>query len=242
MAWTGPYSKSGKSALVVEGPWNYGMEAVAAHVECDTSVLGSIIPEKVEPAEDVYIYFADIVSSSPAFPELNYEAPGLVQYRELAFFVRVEYEGESYAYCPFMYVDNDVSLVRGYVAGFPKKMAVIDITRRHPMLKVDKLGGTAMRGGYKLAKLIVKPEAKTDSNPLDSFGKWLLYRISKPMEVQELVEIVPEVNYGVIEKGEAEIEIGGGINDELEVFRIKRVVSGIYFTALLKVSEIRRVG
>ncbi len=28
-----------------------------------------------------------------------------------------------------MYVDNDVSLLRGFVAGFPKKLAVIDITR-----------------------------------------------------------------------------------------------------------------
>lgn len=197
MAWTGPYSKSGKSALVAEGPWSYAMDAIAAHVICDRNLLELVMPDEFIPSGDAYIYFAEIVSSSPHFPELNYEAPGLVQYRELAFFVKVEFNGESYAYCPFMYVDNDVSLVRGYVAGFPKKLAVINITRKHPMLEMERLGGTAMRGGYKLAKLIVKPEREAKSNPLDGFGKWLLYRISKPMGVDEFVEIVPEVKYSV---------------------------------------------
>ncbi|WP_456469483.1 acetoacetate decarboxylase family protein [Archaeoglobus sp.] len=241
MAWTGPFTKSGKSALVAEGPWSYAMDAIAAHIICERDLLESAVPEGVKPTEDVYMYFADIVSSSPTFPELNYEAPGLVQYRELAFFVKVEFRGENYAYCPFMYVDNDVSLVRGYVAGFPKKMAVIDITRRHPMLKVEKVGGVAMRAGYRIAKLIVKPERDAESNPLDNFGKWLLYRISKPMGVAEFVEIVPEVQYGRIEKGEAKIEIGGGINDELEVFSVKEVVSGVHFSALLRIGSIRKL-
>ncbi len=235
--WTGPFTKSGKSALVAEGPWTYALDAIAVHATCKRSELEHAVPEGLEPTGEVYIYFADIISQSPKFPEFNYQAPGLVQYKEVAIFTEVEFEGKSYAYCPFMYVDNDVSLLRGYVAGFPKKMAVIDITKQHPMLEMRRRGGTAMRAGYNLVKITVEADEDVDSNPLDSFGSWLLYRISTPMGVRELVEIVPDVEYGHIRRGSGEMEIGGGINDELGFFD-GTVLAGYSFSAILKVSAI----
>ena len=236
--WTGPFTKSGKSALVAEGPWIYALDAIAVHAVCEREELEHILPEGLKPTGEIYIYFADIISKSPSFPELNYQAPGLVQYKELAIFTKVKFEGKNYAYCPFMYVDNDVSLLRGYVAGFPKKMAVIDITKQHSMLEMERRGGTAMRSGYGLIKLIVEAREDVGSNPLDSFGSWLLYRISAPMGVREFVEIVPDVEYGHIRKGTGELEIGGGINDELEHLKIMEVVAGYSFSAILKVSEL----
>ncbi len=236
--WTGPFTKSGKSALVAEGPWIYALDAIAVHAMCEKKRLEHVVPESLKPTEEVYIYFADIISHSPKFPELNYQAPGLVQYRELAVFIKVEFEGKNYAYCPFMYVDNDVSLLRGYIVGFPKKMAVIDITKQHPMLEIKKRGGTAMRAGYNLMKLIVETNKDTDSNPLDSFGNWLLYRISIPMNVREFVEVIPDVEYGHLSKGDADLEVGGGVNDELEFLEYANVITGYSFSAILKVSAI----
>ncbi|WP_202319814.1 acetoacetate decarboxylase family protein [Archaeoglobus neptunius] len=241
MAWTPPYSKSGKSALVASGPWNYAMDAIAAHFKCESEQLDSILPEGFRAYGEGYVYFAEIVSQSPNFPELNYEAPGLVQYKELAVFLKVEFKGRKYAYCPFMYVDNDVSLLRGFVAGFPKKLAVIDITKQHPLLKQEKMGGVAMRAGYPLIKLVVSPKMNVNSNPLDEFGKWILYRFAEPMEVREFVEITPDIRYYQIAKGDADIKIFGGINDELETVNVKEVLGGYRFSALLKVAEIKKL-
>ena len=237
MAWTTPYSKSGRSALVPSGPWSYGMDAIAVHASFEG--VEGLLPDIMKSDGEGYVYFADIISHSPNFPELNFEAPGLVQYREFAIFLKVEYNGENYAYCPFMYVDNDVSLLRGFVAGFPKKLAVIDITRDHPLLKQRKFGGVAMRGGYNLAKLVVEPEEKVDANPLDSFGSWMLYRFAEPMGVRDFVEIVPEVTYSKIERGSGELELYGGINDELP--RVKEILGGYRFSALLKIREIKKL-
>jgi hypothetical protein len=238
MAWTTPYTKSDKSALVPSGPWSYGMEAIAAHATF--SEFEYLLPENFESDGEGYVYFAEIISKSPNFPELNYEAPGLVQYREFAIFLKVKAFGREYAYCPFMYVDNDVSLLRGFVAGFPKKMAVIDITKKHPLLKQEKLGGVAMRAGYSLAKLVVEPEDKTDSNPLDKFGSWILYRFAEPMGVREFIEITPAVEYAEIEKGRAELSFAGGINDELHL-KVKEVLGGYSFSALLKIAEMKKI-
>lgn len=237
MAWTTPYSKSGRSALVPAGPWSYGMEAISVHAML--SGFEELLPENMESEGEGYVYFAEIISQSPNFPELNYEAPGLVQYRELAIFLKVKYGGRVLAYCPFMYVDNDVSLLRGFVAGFPKKLAVIDITREHPLLEQKKFGGVAMRGGYGLAKMVVEPMEEVESNPLDGFGSWMLYRFAEPMGVKEFVEIVPEVSYAKIERGNAELKLYSGINDELPV--VKEILGGYRFSALLKIREIKKV-
>jgi len=235
MVWTNPFSNTGRSALVPSAPWNYAMDAIAAHARF--SGFENILPDKMWSEGKGYVYFAEIVSQSPNFPELNYEAPGLVQYREFAIFLKVELKGKSYAYCPFMYVDNDLSLMRGFVVGFPKKLAKIDITRDHPLLRQKILGGTAMRAGYALAKLKIEPEEKADENPLDNFGNWILYRFAEPMGVREFVEVIPEVNYAVIERGNATLELGGGVNDELP--EVKEVLGGYRFSAMLKVREIK---
>ncbi len=97
MAWTTPYSKSGRSALVPSGPWSYGMEAISVHARLEG--VEELLPENMKSDGEGYVYFAEIVSQSPSFPELNYEAPGLVQYRELAVFLRVKYRGKDFAYC-----------------------------------------------------------------------------------------------------------------------------------------------
>jgi len=237
MAWTGPYSKSGRSALVPSGPWNYAMDAIAVHAIFEG--VEDLLPEKMKSDGEGYVYFADIISQSPNFPELNFEAPGLVQYREFAIFLKVEYRGKSYAYCPFMYVDNDVSLLRGFIAGFPKKLAVIDITREHPLLDQRIFGGVAMRGGYGIAKVVVEPSENADANPLDSFGSWILYRFAEPMGVREFVEIVPSISYARIERGSGKLELYGGINDELP--NVSKILGGYRFSALLKIKEIKKL-
>ncbi|AGK60243.1 hypothetical protein Asulf_00209 [Archaeoglobus sulfaticallidus PM70-1] len=237
MQWTSPLTKFGRSALVPEGPWSYAFDAIAVHAVANPDRLKNITELKTDG--EMWIYFADIISHSPNFPQLNYETPQLVQYKEVAFFIKIEFEGKSYAYCPFMYVDNDVSLMRGYIVGFPKKIASIGITRDHPLMKQKIFGANAMRAGYSLIRAKVEVEEKAKSLPLDNFGTWILRRYIGLMGIDELIEFVPEVEYEYIYRGKATLEIGGGINDELEFFKPEKILEGYRYSALLKVKDIR---
>ncbi len=52
-------------------------------------------------------------------------------YNEAIMLVRVSFEGESYTFCPFIYVDNDAALACGReLWGFPKKFASMGYARR----------------------------------------------------------------------------------------------------------------
>ena len=250
-----PITASGESTLVPKGPWNYGLTVIGVHVRCDPEKLREAVPKPLEASSDgeVWFYIADIVSVSDSKPELNYEAPDLVQYYEATMFVKVVYEGKTYALCPFMYVDKDLPLMRGIVAGFPKKLAYISMTKLHPLLPAYSkpsenlvLGGFAVRSSYPLFKLKVKLESRVDKLPFDEFGEWLLPRyfpsIGELGGVAELVAFEPEYKrYGEIWRGSGEVEVYGGVNDEMKIFEPKEVLGGYYYTVAIKPRRLRLV-
>ncbi|MEM0088966.1 MAG: acetoacetate decarboxylase family protein [Archaeoglobaceae archaeon] len=227
------------SELVPSGPWEYAMNVVAVHAFGDAEKISRAV--KFESNGEIWFYFAEIISRSPECPELNYEAPQLVQYNECAVFTRVFIDGKSYAYCPFMYVDNDLSLVRGLLAGFPKKIATIAITKKHPMLQMKKLGANASRSGYSLIKVIVEIEGDAKSLPFDSFGPWLTRRYFETMKIDDLLLFKFDANYGKIESGKALVEVYGGINDRLEAFKPVEVKNGYYYEILLRAKGLEKL-
>ena len=234
MPWTPPLV--GSSALVPDGPWEYAMDVIAVHAIGNAKEIKDAIDMQTDG--ELWFYFADIISHSPKCSELNYEAPDLVQYKEAAIFVKVKHMGKDYAYCPFMYVSNDVSLVRGFVVGFPKKIATIAITRDHPLMKQNKFGATAMRAGYSLLKAIIEPKESVNSLPFDEFGPWLLRRYIAPANIDEYVVFKLDAKYGEILKGDATLEVGGGVNDELQAFKPEKILAGYKYSVLIKAKGI----
>ncbi|MFN3384692.1 MAG: acetoacetate decarboxylase family protein [Archaeoglobaceae archaeon] len=229
----------GGSELVPRGPWEYAMNIVAVYAIGNAREVSKAVG--FESNGELWFYFAEIISRSPKCPELNYETPQLVQYNECAIFTRVFVGGKSYAYCPFMYVDNDLSLVRGLLAGFPKKIASIAITKRHPMLKMKKIGANASRSGYNLIKIVVELQKEESSLPFESFGPWLTRRYFEPLNVDELLLFNFDATYGKIESGDAFVEVNGGVNDRLEAFRAVEVKRGYCYELLLLAKGIEKL-
>lgn len=253
--WSTPITRSGKSTLVPEGPWHYGLNVIAVHALGDKELLSEATPKPLEVDDgQIWFYIADIVSVSEKHPELNVEVPDLLQYREATVFIKVRYEGKTYAYCPFMWVDKDLPLMRGFIVGFPKKIAYIELTKLHPQIPYYNglregisLGGFAIRSNYLLFKLKVKLERKANKIPLDDFGPWLLPRylpeIGELKGVNELVTFETEyLKYGEIWEGKGEVIIGGGLNDEVELFKPVRILKGYYYSVGLKPKKLKCIG
>lgn len=183
------------------------------------------------------------------------EVPDSVQYSEAAFFLRVRLGGDSYIYCPYIWVDNDLSLYRGLLVGWPKKLARISITRLHPMLehlseprKGVKLGGYISRAGSTLYRLKIElySDSPVDRLPLISEHPFILPRYFPGIApglstINELVVFEGEIAVKAWE-GEAKLEIIGSPNDELHYLKPIGNIIGYYFHLSLKIKGLRHVG
>jgi hypothetical protein len=57
--------------------------------------------------------------------------PVYAQYREFFILIEAERDGALALFCPFIYVDQDISMVRGLLQGWPKKMGSVWVTRSY---------------------------------------------------------------------------------------------------------------
>jgi acetoacetate decarboxylase len=255
--YTHPFSKSGNSQIVPPPPYYYGVEYLAAHVFFNKEKLKEILPSFLDTDGEGWIYVADFVTISNDKWNLMYEDPSFTQYKEAAIGLKIYFEGKNYLYFPFMWVDKDWALVRGWVNGYPKKIGTVYLTKLSKLLPdYNSRRENLILGGYllrdsKLIDLKVTLRRKVTEIPLSKFGKTLTIRYfpktgENEQEVSELVT-VEKVDSKIddIWEGDAEVQIKGGINDELQYFEIEKVMAGYsydyYFktvgTKLVKVIE-----
>lgn len=232
------------------------MTGLGAYYRADVGLLREVVPRPMELAGDeVFAYLAEIISWSPNAAELALDVPDSVQYSEGAFFLRVRLDGATYVYCPFMWVDTDLSFLRGLLAGWPKKLAKISVTRLHPLLEQlskpssgVRLGGYMSRHGSTLLRLKVEllADEPVDTLPLLVERPFILPRYFPGIApglatVNELVAFDGDSRVLAWE-GRALLEVGGSPNDELHYFRPVSGARGYYFHLLLKVRGLRVVG
>jgi acetoacetate decarboxylase len=248
MSYTLPITKSGKSSIVPPPPWYYGVTYIAAHVKFEKDSTERVLPEFLKSDGEGWIYIAEFISTSESTWDYMYQDPDLTQYMEGAIGLKVNYQGANYFYFPFMWVDKDWALVRGWIDGYPKKIAKIVMTKLHPLLpKYNKpqnglkLGGYVVRGGGVLIRLQVELQDKTDYLPTKNFGPFLNIRRFPERgdgedDVYEIVSrIRDESVLGEIWKGKAYVELGGYVNDEVDLLKIEEVKGGYYYTLYFKV-------
>lgn len=154
--YTTPLSPQGRANLVPRPPWHYSGSALVVEYLADPAAVRALLPPGVEPDSDqpgrCTAHFCDWA----AVTDTGGEAldPIRSQYKE--FFVLVDgvYEGQAVSYCPYIYVDQDVSLMRGIIQGLPKVLASVWITR--PGEVAGKAAPLVAPGGTFAGTLAVK--------------------------------------------------------------------------------------
>ena len=99
--------------------------------------------------------------------------PSRSQYKEFFVTVNALWEGEEVAYCPYIWVDRDFALARGWIQGFPKKLGSIWMTRTFgldtradPGMKPGATyGGTCAAYERRLAEATVTLERPSPDGP-----------------------------------------------------------------------------
>src|SRR5262249_46841896 len=128
---TPPYTPSGRSSLVPAPPWHYAGQVMSIAFLIDREAGQSLLPAGFGVATGgAACHFCEWQSTTDGSELLD---PIYSQYKE--FFVVIEADrGDTRAlYCPFIYVDQDLSMVRGWLQGWPKKIGSVWMTRSYDL-------------------------------------------------------------------------------------------------------------
>ena len=128
--WTLPQSPTGRSAIVAAPPWHYSGEIIAVDFTAPVDAVAALLPEGMTPAPDgaASVVFADWCSASDN-DERVLADPGVGQYHEAYVVLHAIRGDKKVGRVPFIWVDSELSLLRGQIQGFPKKLGQIAMTR-----------------------------------------------------------------------------------------------------------------
>ena len=211
---------SGKSSVVQGPPYHYGADFITVYFKSDPDKLQYFLPDPLKVADGSAVaYVSDFVCTvSENSLDAPYEDPAQATYHEAAVGIKCTYKGNPGVYYPFMWVDRDWSLVRGWSLGYSKKLADdIHLTRLHRYIpKVPyyapgtKLSGYCSRHGSRILSVSLEITRKgTVKDLVSSPSVYGLRYFPANTEGQKMVNELVEIQKSNGQLGE-EIWYGTG--------------------------------
>jgi hypothetical protein len=166
-AFSVPVTPQGKSALATLPPWHYSSDCLVIEYWADPKAIAALLPPGVTADEKsggrAFFWFLDwqFTGSNDELTD-----PARYQYREAFVLVEAVFEGTPVNYCPYIFVDNDAAISRGWAQGFPKKLASVYQTRSFaapsaaaaPLAKGSRFGASVAAHGERLATARIQLE------------------------------------------------------------------------------------
>ncbi|MGB6228940.1 MAG: acetoacetate decarboxylase family protein [Litorimonas sp.] len=149
---TPPYSVSGRSALVPDPPWHYAGRVISMEARVDPDAAASFLPATMGAATGrAFGHWCEWQATTDGRELLD---PAYALYNEFFLLLEAERDGAPALYCPFIYVDQDIALVRGQLQGWPKKLGSVNIAKS---FAVDHPAAAPIRAGTRMgASVAVK--------------------------------------------------------------------------------------
>lgn len=172
--YTYPLSARGVANLASAPPWHYVGDIVGVEFWTSPQAANASLPTGLKPdptsAGHGYALFIDWQFSGD---HEEYLDPVRSQYGEFLVLMDAVWQNTPVAWCPFIYVDNDAALARGWVQGFPKKLGAIHQTRAFAVNSQagpvvgpgGKFAATMSASGRRLAEAKVKLEQPSPTLP-----------------------------------------------------------------------------
>ena len=252
--YTLPRTPKGTSSLAPPPPWHYVGNCLAVEYEGSPEAVASFLPPGLEfNSAQCAVYFADWQYASESGEE--YLDPVRSQYRETIFLISASHDGNPCAYCPFIWVDQDVALIRGLAQGWPKQIGSTWTTRSYDLpSKATPVVGPGGRFGATLAvkdrrlvEATISLREPTTQLPTPSFARAVNVRHFPELvagrhdlpAVHELVQLKSrDVHISPIWKGEASLQVFDHPYLELPNLRPVNVGAGYRFSCALTVDDL----
>ncbi|MGH3651085.1 MAG: acetoacetate decarboxylase family protein [Acidimicrobiia bacterium] len=239
-----PRTPSGRSSLIPPPPWHYSGEMITVEYRTHPERVAELLPEDAGLSSDdpgaVALIWADWQSCGDDFVEIL--DPVHSQYKECFVVVRCEWEGESWSRCPFIWVDKDFALVRGYHQGYPKKLGDIWMTRpvtvgrAGPRLEAGgRFGATLSASGRRLANARIELTREVGSpgfvnaHPMLHNRYWPAIESDGSASMDELVTMRGyDDEIGDVWAANADLELFESPTEELALLEPVEIIGGFY--------------
>lgn len=130
-----PRSPLGRASLTPAPPWFYAGNVLLVAYEAEPEAVAAVLPPGLEPDPHdpggAVAYFVDWHYASADGDETT--DPVRSQYAEFLLLVNASHHGVRVQTCPYIYVDRDTSMARGWIQGWPKKLGQVHTTRAFPL-------------------------------------------------------------------------------------------------------------
>jgi len=257
--YTIPRTPSGGASLVPAPPWHYVGDFLVIDFWADPDAAVGLLPPGLEAHSDpgrCAAVFVDWQSCSEGGGELL--DPVRAQYREFFIVVSALLEGEEVTYCPFIWVDQDFALVRGWIQGFPKKLGEVWMTRAFGLECLaapgvtagGRFAGTCSARGRRLAQAVVTLERRSETGSRHSappivnvrhFPRLAAGRHGEP-HVHELVRARSrDRSASEVWEGAAELDLFAAPGEEHAILSPTSVDRGYRFTFAYTVDDLETV-
>jgi hypothetical protein len=254
---TVPKSPFGQAALTPPPPWHYAGDVVGVEFWTHPDATAATLPHGLsrDPKSNgrAVMMFLDWQFTAQ---DDEYLDPARYQYREAFVLVDAMYGDVPVVWCPYIYVDNDAALARGWTQGFPKKIGSIFQTRSFaaagpaaaPVASGSRFGASLSAHGQRLAEACVTLHKPIKSGPsflnrptvlLRYFPSLTAGHQDKPA-VNELAMSITD-NLTVVRAwiGKGELNFPEASGEELHALVPKRIECGFRYSLSYSVSDLK---
>ena len=244
--YTLPFGPQGRSSLVDDPPWHFASDVLQIVYRTDPEAVRAVLPAPLEPGPEpdrVTVRVTEVISVGDGDPDLAYREPEATQYGEAIVTVSCRYRDEAGVYLPYIWTDHDWSMLRGWLNGWPKKVARIRMTRLHPLHPKlrplgagARLGGVLSRHGGRILFAGVTLETPATPEELPRLGTYFGVRYvpsvdpASPPALHELVRVRTTGRVVTdVWKGRGELRFYPAENEELLPLAPKRIEAAYFF-------------
>ncbi|HMJ14614.1 MAG TPA: acetoacetate decarboxylase family protein [Polyangiaceae bacterium] len=244
-----PQTASGRSSVVAPPPWHYSGEIIAVDFTAPPPAIAALLPAGMQPVPEgtASVVFADWCSASDN-DERVLADPGIGQYREAYVVLHAVRADKKVGRVAFIWVDSELSLLRGQIQGFPKKLGQIAMTRpvelgRGGMRKEKgaRFAAHASSHGRRVLSASVTLEGTADRLPRAATLPLVHTRLFPAIDrlepaVHELAwGAIANFECGPVHTGPATLELGVTEYEELEPLGPLSVGTGYVFSMAFSV-------
>jgi acetoacetate decarboxylase len=254
---TVPKSQFGQAALTPPPPWHYSSDVVGVTFWTDPDATAATLPSGLSPDPKsnghAVMMFLDWQFTAEDDEFLD---PARYQYREAFVLLDAMYRDTPVMWCPYIYVDNDAALARGWTQGFPKKLGSIFQTRTFaaaspaaaPVTAGGRFGASLSAHGQRLAEACVTLRKPVEnglsllSRPtvlLRYFPRLVAGYQDKPAVNELAMSITDNLSVAQAWVGEAELRLPEVHGEELHALAPIRIESGFRFSLSYSVTDLK---
>ena len=255
--YTVPRTPLGLAAVTPPPPWHYASDIIGVEYEADPEATEALLPPGLTPDPNsnghAALLFLDWQFTAQHDEMLD---PARYQYREAFILIDAVWHETPVMFCPFIYVDNDAALARGWAQGFPKRIGSVFQTRafaapsaaRGPVGRGSRFAGTLSAHGVRLAEARIKLEAlepdvtKIFSRPTVNvryFPRLAAGQHDRPAVNELVMSITDNLRIAEMWTGEGEIRLPEVAGEEMHMLAPLRTGLGFRCSMSYSVTDLR---